>query len=86
MDFTMEKPAFTQNNSRLHALPRYNPQKVLTFQELYPGRYAFPRYNPRKVLTFREKILNYYLTFIRGLIGFVSGKETRPKNLMLQSL
>jgi hypothetical protein len=42
MDFTMEKPAFTQNNSLLHAerhaFPQYNPQKVLTFRELYPGK------------------------------------------------
>jgi hypothetical protein len=28
LDFTMDKPAFTQNN----------PRKVLTFQELYPGK------------------------------------------------
>jgi hypothetical protein len=35
-DFAVEKRALTQNNSRLHAFPRYNPRKVLTFQKVYP--------------------------------------------------
>jgi hypothetical protein len=49
VDFTKEKPPMTQNNSPLHgfpadytvkrhAFPRYNPRKVLTFLELYPGK------------------------------------------------
>ncbi len=37
-DFTIGKPALTQNTLRLHAFPRYNPRKVLTFRELYPGK------------------------------------------------
>jgi hypothetical protein len=43
LDFTMDKPAFTKNNSRLHAF----------FADYTAERHAFPQYNPRKVLTFR---------------------------------
>jgi hypothetical protein len=63
-DFTMGKPALTQNNSRLHAFPRIIPRKGIPIRgkirgkfwlsENYaPERHAFPRYNPWKVLTFR---------------------------------
>ncbi len=64
-DFTIGKPALTQNNLRLHAFSRIIPRKGMPFRGIIcgkfwlsenytPERHAFPRYNPRKVLTFRE--------------------------------
>ncbi len=62
-DFTMGKPALTQNNSPLHAFPRIIPRKGMLFRDIIrgkfwlsenyaPERHAFPRYNAWKVLTF----------------------------------
>jgi hypothetical protein len=64
LDFTMDKPAFTQNNSRLLTFPRIIPRKGMPFRDIIrgklglsenytPERHAFPQYNPRKVLFFR---------------------------------
>jgi hypothetical protein len=49
MNFTMEKPAFMQNNSGLHAFPRYNPRKVLNLRELYPRKACLSADYPWKV-------------------------------------
>jgi hypothetical protein len=47
MDFNMEKPAFTQNNSRLHAFLRIIPRKGILFRGIIRGKSNFMR-NSRK--------------------------------------
>jgi hypothetical protein len=85
-DFTVEKPALTQNNLA----------ESFDFLKIIPQKYLpFPLYNSRKVLKFKlcartsprshEKIFSYFVTFIRGLL-VVENKKKIPKNLILQSL
>ncbi len=76
MDITMEKPAFTQNNSRLHAFLGIIPWKGMPFRSIIHGKSNFVHEYLSEI---REKISNYYLTFIRGLLGIVMKKKNETK-------
>jgi hypothetical protein len=77
MDFTIEKPALTQNNSGLHAFLQIIPWKGMLSRGIIHGKFGlsdflwiihgksnFMHEYLRKI---REKILNYYLAFIMSL-------------------
>jgi hypothetical protein len=84
--FTVEKPAMTQNNSQITYLSAV-PQKDMLFCGINRGKFWLPRIIRRKSKKLRArifprirvKILNYLLTFIRGLLGVDLWKKRDQK-------